>query len=85
MPPRPLCGRSFLHARRVCGCGEDAEESDYQKTIAKDPDFPEYRGFFDTAKKNLKTLVDAGVPYAFGTDTVRLDVFRATSNSGRWI
>ena len=42
---------------------------DYQKTIAKDPDFPEYRGFFETAKKNLKTLVDAGVPYAFGTDT----------------
>jgi len=42
---------------------------DYQKTIAKDPDFAEYRGFFDNAKKNLKTLVDAGIPYAFGTDT----------------
>lgn len=42
---------------------------DYQKTIAKDPDYPEYRGFFETAKKNLKVLANAGIPYAFGTDT----------------
>ena len=41
----------------------------YQKSIAQDPDFPEYRGFFETAKRNLKTQADAGVPYAFGTDT----------------
>jgi len=41
----------------------------YQKSIAQDPDFPEYRGFFETAKRNLKALADAGIPYAFGTDT----------------
>jgi imidazolonepropionase-like amidohydrolase len=41
----------------------------YQKTILQDPDFSEYRGFFETAKRNLKKLVDAGIPYGFGTDS----------------
>jgi imidazolonepropionase-like amidohydrolase len=41
----------------------------YQRTISQDPDFPEYRGFFETAKRNLKRLVDAGIPYGFGTDS----------------
>jgi imidazolonepropionase-like amidohydrolase len=41
----------------------------YQKTISSDPHYDKYRGFFETAKKNLKALADAGVPYGFGTDT----------------
>jgi imidazolonepropionase-like amidohydrolase len=41
----------------------------YQSKIASDPDFPKYAGFLETAKKNLKRLADAGVPYGFGTDT----------------
>jgi imidazolonepropionase-like amidohydrolase len=41
----------------------------YQKKIAADPDFSRYRDFFETAKKNLKTLADAGIKYAMGTDT----------------
>ncbi len=41
----------------------------YQKKIAADPDFDRYRGFFETAKKNLKALADAGVRYGMGTDT----------------
>lgn len=45
------------------------KSAEYQKGIAKDADFREYRGFFETAKKNLKALADAGIPYAFGTDT----------------
>src|SRR6266853_3944689 len=40
----------------------------YQKTIAADPDFQKYAGFFDTAKKNLKKLADSGVKFGFGTD-----------------
>jgi imidazolonepropionase-like amidohydrolase len=28
-----------------------------------------YPGFLRTAQRNLKTLADAGVPYAFGTDS----------------
>jgi imidazolonepropionase-like amidohydrolase len=42
---------------------------DYQKRIAADPDFSKLPGFLETAKRNLKRLVDAGVKYGFGTDT----------------
>ena len=42
---------------------------EYQKKIAADPDFPHYEQFFETAKRNLKALADAGVKYGFGTDT----------------
>ena len=41
----------------------------YQKTISSAAHFQEYPGFLETAKRNLKTLVDAGVKYGFGTDT----------------
>ncbi len=41
----------------------------YQKKIAADKDFPEYPTFLENAKRNLKTLVDAGVKYGFGTDS----------------
>jgi len=41
----------------------------YQKTISSATHFQEYPAFLETAKKNLKTLVDAGVKYGFGTDT----------------
>jgi len=41
----------------------------YQKRAAADPDLPKYPGFLDAAKKNLKTLAEAGVAIGFGTDT----------------
>jgi len=41
----------------------------YQKKIAADPDFPKYPGFLEMAKKNLKRLADAGIPYGMGTDS----------------
>jgi len=42
---------------------------EYQRTIASGEHFKEYPAFLETAKRNLKTLVDAGVKYGFGTDT----------------
>jgi len=42
---------------------------DYQKAQAADPHFSHYNEYFETAKKNLKKLADAGVPYGFGTDS----------------
>lgn len=42
---------------------------EYQAKIRADHDYPKYEGFFETAKKNLKRLADAGVKYGFGTDT----------------
>src|SRR5258708_33715563 len=42
---------------------------EYQKTISSGSHFREYPSFLETAKKNLRTLVDACVTYGFGTDT----------------
>jgi imidazolonepropionase-like amidohydrolase len=39
-----------------------------QKTIASNPNFKKYPAFLDNAKINIKRLVDAGVPFALGTD-----------------
>jgi imidazolonepropionase-like amidohydrolase len=39
-----------------------------QKTIAGNPNFSKFPAFFDNAKANLKKLVDAGIPFAAGTD-----------------
>jgi imidazolonepropionase-like amidohydrolase len=41
----------------------------YRKRVAADPDFSKLPGFLETAKRNLKRLVDSGVKYGFGTDT----------------
>jgi imidazolonepropionase-like amidohydrolase len=41
---------------------------EYQKAQAADKHFAHYSEFLETAKKNLKKLVDAGVKYGFGTD-----------------
>ncbi len=41
----------------------------YQRAISSGAHFKEYPAFLDTAEKNLKALVDAGVKYGFGTDT----------------
>ncbi|HMF76571.1 MAG TPA: amidohydrolase family protein [Bryobacteraceae bacterium] len=41
----------------------------YQQTVRADPDFRQYRGLFETARRNLKTLASAGVSYGMGTDT----------------
>lgn len=48
---------------------ETLKSPEYQKSIAADPDFAEYPRFLETAKHNLKKLVDAGVKYGFGTDS----------------
>jgi imidazolonepropionase-like amidohydrolase len=42
---------------------------DYRKKLQGDPNLGLYEEFLETAKKNLKTLSDAGVRVGFGTDT----------------
>jgi imidazolonepropionase-like amidohydrolase len=41
----------------------------YRESISSGAHFREYPAFLETAKRNLKTLVDAGVKYGFGTDS----------------
>ena len=39
-----------------------------QKAQAGNPNFKKFPAFFETAKANLKRLVEAGIPFAAGTD-----------------
>jgi imidazolonepropionase-like amidohydrolase len=43
--------------------------SQFVEKIRQDPDIAKYRAGLEMAKKNLKTLYDAGVKIAFGTDS----------------
>ena len=45
------------------------KSAEYRKRVAADPDFAKLPGFLETAKRNLKRLMDAGVKVGFGTDT----------------
>jgi len=40
-----------------------------QKTQASNPNFRKFPAFLENAKANLKRLVDAGIPFAAGTDS----------------
>lgn len=42
---------------------------EYQKKVGADKDIDKWVVFAETAKKNLKKLVDAGVKFSYGTDT----------------
>jgi imidazolonepropionase-like amidohydrolase len=48
---------------------ETLKSSAYQAKIRSDPEFDRYKGFLETAQRNLKALSDAGIKYGFGTDT----------------
>jgi imidazolonepropionase-like amidohydrolase len=65
----PFADDPFFTRGVVASVVQTLKDPTYQKTISQDPDFSEYRGFFETAKRNLKKLVDAGIPYGFGTDS----------------
>jgi imidazolonepropionase-like amidohydrolase len=64
-----FAGDPFFARSVPAGVIQTLKSASYRKGIAADPHFGEYRGFFETAKRNLKVLADAGVPYGFGTDT----------------
>jgi imidazolonepropionase-like amidohydrolase len=65
----PFGGDSFFTRSVSPGVIQTLKSPSYQKSIAADPHFAEYQGFFETAKRNLKLLADADIPYGFGTDT----------------
>jgi len=41
----------------------------YAKNVSANAENMLYKGFLQTAQKNLKKLADAGIPFGFGTDT----------------
>jgi imidazolonepropionase-like amidohydrolase len=42
---------------------------DYQKRLTSDPQFKNYPRYLRNAQQNLKRMADAGIKYAFGSDT----------------
>ena len=67
--PPPFADMAFFRRGVPANVVNTLKSPAYQRTIRSDPEFDRYRGFFETAKRNLKTLADAGVKYGFGTDT----------------
>ena len=65
----PFAGDPFFTRGVSPGVIQTLKSAPYQASISADPHFAKYQGFLDTAKRNLKVLADAGVPYGFGTDT----------------
>jgi len=67
--PQPFLDDSFFTRSISANVLRTLKSPEYQKKVAADPDFAKYPGFFETAKRNLKRLSDAGVRIGFGTDT----------------
>jgi len=67
--PAPFLNDPFFMRGVSPAASQTLRSPEYQKTVASGPHFKEYPAFLETARKNLKTLADAGVKYGFGTDT----------------
>ena len=67
--PQPLLDDPFFTRSISADVLRTLKSPEYRKKVAADPDFAKYPAFFETAKRNLKKLSDAGVKIGFGTDT----------------
>jgi imidazolonepropionase-like amidohydrolase len=67
--PAPFLADPFFTRGVSAKVVETLKSAAYQATVRSDPHFARYPEFLETAKKNLKKQVDAGVRYGFGTDT----------------
>ena len=67
--PQKLLSDQFFLSQVDASVIKTLKSPEYQKKAASDKDFNKWPVFTETAKKNLKKLVDSGVKYSFGTDT----------------
>ena len=67
--PAPLLTDTFFMRGVSPVVVETLRTPAYRESISSGAHFREYPAFLETAKRNLKTLVDAGVKYGFGTDS----------------
>ncbi len=78
----------FIYADKPDWLGEQSMKEVYPASLSayladevtvnkfkRDPNLAEYRKYFETAKKNLKKMADAGVTIAMGTDSGTKDTF----------
>jgi len=67
--PSPMLDDPFFAPSVSAGTLRTLKNPEFQKRMAADPDAAHGREWLEMAKKNLKTLFDAGVKCGFGTDT----------------
>jgi imidazolonepropionase-like amidohydrolase len=67
--PRPALADPFFIRSVSAKVLDTLKSPEFQKKTAADPDHDRYPQFLSMAKRNLKTLFDAGVKIGFGTDS----------------
>src|SRR5262249_32087450 len=67
--PGGLLDDTFFTQSLAADVLKTLKNSENQKKFAATPDYAHGPQFLEMAKKNLKTLADAGVKIGFGTDT----------------
>ena len=67
--PSPMLNDPFFAPSVSASTLRTLKDPAFQQQMAADPDAQHGRAWLETAKKNLKTLFDAGVKCGFGTDT----------------
>jgi imidazolonepropionase-like amidohydrolase len=77
-PPDPLLSDPFVARAVPANVQALMKTPAYQQRMTSDPQFKNYPRYLKNAQQNLKRMADAGVKYAFGSDTgppVRFDGF----------
>ena len=77
-PPDPLLSDPFVTRAVPANVQALMKTPAYQQRMRSDPQFKNYPRYLKNAQQNLKRMADAGVKYAFGSDTgppVRFDGF----------
>jgi imidazolonepropionase-like amidohydrolase len=67
--PAPFLNNPFFMRSVAPDVVETLASPGYQQKVRSNPDFQKYPQFLATAEKNLKSEVDAGIPYGCGTDS----------------
>jgi imidazolonepropionase-like amidohydrolase len=67
--PSPMLEDAFFTRSIAADLLDTLKSKEFQAKQAANPDTKVFPKYLDTAKKNLKKLADAGVRFAFGTDT----------------
>ena len=74
-PPDPMLSDPFFARAVPANVQALMKTPEYQRRLTSDPQFGNYPRYLTNAQQNLKRLADAGVKYAFGTDTGPLTRF----------
>jgi imidazolonepropionase-like amidohydrolase len=67
--PDEMLGDPFFTRAVPPNAQQQMKSPEYQKRLTSDPQFKNYPRYLKNAQQNLKRMADAGIKYAFGSDT----------------